>query len=331
MISFETSTYLLAFQEKHGALEPSEKVLFKHGDVNFEDVKKLYTSEGWLGRKVRALPNALGSGIVKTIYHLAVAVIIGIPGAFFDGGKFFQAQIYKIVRDLQEALGYIVLVFNDRLGLYLIEESQFQKTCYDIVPFIRSSPNEPLEGEFMEEAGKVLAGHQKRNEKLFADTARIHLEEGNLDEAIKFLDKILNYELKNSLIVEIIKSCRSKDLLDELNAFLVETIQTYRNNGLLDEANFLLVEHIKAYKNDGLFEDALATTLLIESDNKLKDAHLLTIANDYYEGGSIKKCLAVVESMTDTFLISTFIKKVCKGYIAEGDNASADALRAKYL
>jgi len=51
--------------------------------------------------------------------------------AFSDKGKYFQAHIFYIGRDFQESFGWLLSLFNDRLGQFHIQGSEFHKTCYD--------------------------------------------------------------------------------------------------------------------------------------------------------------------------------------------------------
>jgi len=84
IVFFEKTSYLSAVQERDNL--NTESKLFKHTkanlqftyvDVNAKQFAKKYSDSGWFGRKVIALPEALCSGILKTIYHLAKAIMIG--------------------------------------------------------------------------------------------------------------------------------------------------------------------------------------------------------------------------------------------------------------
>ena len=103
---------------------------FNYDNINFEKFNAKYSSNGWVGRKILAIPMALFSGIIKTIYHLAIAILIGIPRCLFGNSKYLKSQIFSFVRDLQESLGFIITLFKDNYGLYNIQKSQFNKSCY---------------------------------------------------------------------------------------------------------------------------------------------------------------------------------------------------------
>lgn len=137
-IKFEDSAYLFTFlatqeqKDKQAILEYANlNPHFQYGSVNFEQYSIQYKSDGWLARKVFALPMAAWSGIVKTTYHLAIAILIGIPTSLFNEGRRFKANLFNAARDFQECFGRILSIIDDKSGLYHIEESQFHKSCYE--------------------------------------------------------------------------------------------------------------------------------------------------------------------------------------------------------
>ena len=143
MINFEKTPYLSIVNEKEGF--KSDKQIFRHakknlqftyGSVDRQAFDAKYSSDGWLLRKVIALPLAVWSGTVKTTYHLAQAIFIGIPKTYWDGGQCLKAQSFHIARDFQESYGWLASIFNDQYGQFHVQESLFHKTCYDC-----SAPN----------------------------------------------------------------------------------------------------------------------------------------------------------------------------------------------
>lgn len=101
-------------------------------NLEFENFGKYYTPQGWCIRKFIALPCAIWSGLVKTIYHLTKAIFIGIFKARLDGGAYFQSQLYSTGRDLQESMGWVLSIFSDKYGQYHIQESKYHKYLYDL-------------------------------------------------------------------------------------------------------------------------------------------------------------------------------------------------------
>lgn len=96
-------------------------------DVSFEFYSLQYSSEGWLGRKVEALPGFLIAVVIKTTYHIAMAIIVGVPKLFERDSKRFEAELCNAARDIEEAFGYFVVIFNDERGSFYLERSQFFK------------------------------------------------------------------------------------------------------------------------------------------------------------------------------------------------------------
>jgi hypothetical protein len=131
-IRFNDTAYKLAAMPNQTLEVANQKYgQFKYGLVTWETFKNEYSPEGWQGRKMIALPAAAWTGTVQVVYHLAKAILVGIPKALFDRGRYLKAQVFCIARDFQESYGRLTSLFNDRYGQFHIEESQFQKTYYD--------------------------------------------------------------------------------------------------------------------------------------------------------------------------------------------------------
>lgn len=137
-ISFGESTYLSVLKEDKNF--DSEKKIFYYakdnprfsfGNVTYDNFKEKHATAGWIGRKFIALPAAIWSGMVKTIFHLAKAILIGIPKAFSDNGKFLKTMLFYVLRDFQESSGWLVTLVHDQYGQFHVQESNFQKVCYE--------------------------------------------------------------------------------------------------------------------------------------------------------------------------------------------------------
>lgn len=106
---------------------------FSYREASFHSYVEGYSDEGWLGRKILAIPQALWSAVMKTVVHLALGIILGSLNALFDRedkGKYFKAMLFSAVRDLQESFGRVVSLFHDAYGRYHVHEADFHKTCY---------------------------------------------------------------------------------------------------------------------------------------------------------------------------------------------------------
>lgn len=136
-IKFEKNAYLRAVKENETFNEDQkifehakESLKFKYVDVNYQKFAEICSDELWLGRKLVALPAAAFCATLKTIYHLAEAILIGCLKALSDDGKYCQAKFFSIGRDFQEAFGRLVTLLNDKKGQFYIQESRFHQTCY---------------------------------------------------------------------------------------------------------------------------------------------------------------------------------------------------------
>ncbi|HEY4831453.1 MAG TPA: hypothetical protein VIH61_02725, partial [Waddliaceae bacterium] len=129
--NFEINSYLSAVKE-NVHLSSENKIFnhakadlqFKYINVSVQEFNQKYSAEDWFGRKIVALPAAIWSGIVKTIYHLAKAVLVEMIARSGDN-NYFKAQLFYIARDLQESFGWLSTLLNDRYGQYHIQESGF--------------------------------------------------------------------------------------------------------------------------------------------------------------------------------------------------------------
>lgn len=100
-------------------------------EISYHDYCAEYQPKKVAFRKIIAIPMAFFAGLIKTIYHLACAILLGIRDAIKRKGNGFRANIYKISCDFKEAAGYVVTLFNDRRGSYIIQKSTFNKICSD--------------------------------------------------------------------------------------------------------------------------------------------------------------------------------------------------------
>ena len=107
-----------------------ENKQFSYGDTTYEEFSRLYSTDGWIGRKVMAIPQAILCGVVKTVYHLAQALLLGIPKLYAGDFNYIKYKAFFLIRDFQEAFGWLTSLLDDKYGLFHIQGSQFHKTCY---------------------------------------------------------------------------------------------------------------------------------------------------------------------------------------------------------
>jgi hypothetical protein len=68
--------------------------------------------------------------IIKAVYHVGVAVLIGIPMASGDQARSLKRHVFSSIRSLQEGAGFIIRPFHHKLGLFWIEESRYHQQAY---------------------------------------------------------------------------------------------------------------------------------------------------------------------------------------------------------
>ena len=99
----------------------------QHIDISFEEYQSHYVEAGWLTRKVQAVPCFFITIVMKTTYHLAMAIIVGVPKFLDRDSKRFQAELCNIGRDIEEGYACIVVIISDQRGSYHFDRSQFFK------------------------------------------------------------------------------------------------------------------------------------------------------------------------------------------------------------
>lgn len=97
-------------------------------DINSNEYGDYYKDDGWVGRKVQAIPSIFIAVVVKTTYHVAMAIIIGIPQYIInDDQKRLDAEGDNIWQDLNEAYAWCVILIDDKEGSLLRDRSCFLK------------------------------------------------------------------------------------------------------------------------------------------------------------------------------------------------------------
>jgi len=119
----------------------------------------LPSEEGWIGRKVTAIPKALYFGVILTVMELAEA-LFNLPRS----SKQTQLHLFNAACYLQEAWGWLVTLFSDQLGQKIVLESQFMRNCYENpVKVTKTAPKRathtnPLTQEIEELSNKKMNG-----------------------------------------------------------------------------------------------------------------------------------------------------------------------------
>lgn len=340
-IKFEKTPYLRAVKEKDNF--NSEIKIFNHAktalhfkylDVTPQEFNKKYLTIGWFGRKVIALPAAIGSALVKTIYHLAKAIIIGFCKAFSDDGKYSKAQLFYMGRDFQESFGWLVSLFNDRYGQYHIQASKFHKTCYqcflsgDVYSQsepLNSNPNpkrnpltndifqphssskpefpifskHPISKKFPVNSSFNLNNSQPKQNPFFP------LEDDQLQENLNFENHSSN--LKKTYALE-----------NELDEELKNISYLNLDNREIEELHVQLAEK---YLSIDCVEKALKAIDTYYVDTETKNKFIFKIAQAYHEKGENELAIKTFKELSYSAIKkkNTFFMEVAESYYLKGN------------
>ena len=125
---------------------------FHKENITYEEYQNHYKQNNgedeWLKRKVEALPCMFIAVVVKTTYHVAIAIIVGIPQCLTCDTKNLRTECSNIYHDLEEAYAFVIMIFDDQKGSFYFERSQFFKEKNIVVlkkdqDFKPSSTKEP--------------------------------------------------------------------------------------------------------------------------------------------------------------------------------------------
>lgn len=256
-IKFVDSVYLEALKEHKNFSsdvkffqEIKNQLLFKYGEVEKEQFYFKYSEEGWLGRKITALPKAAWSGLIHSTYHLALAILIGIPAVFKGEGKYLIVQLFSFARDLQCAYGYLTSLINDRYGQFHIQESQFQKSCYHYFLAYDLTEKEKVtsekkqgvitskQEEAKEEEAKLQELKLQEAKQQAAKLQEVKQEETKIDEA----EVVIPLETVDESFEEIEKWCKDKTNMSAVKERLIaHNVKNLKDLIALSEAQITLV------------------------------------------------------------------------------------------
>lgn len=167
------------------------------GDVGFSQFKEKFVSD-WSGRAIVAIPLALIAGVVKTVYHLGVAVL----GLMTCDGKQISRGALSFTRDLEEAIGWMITPVWESYGQYLVQESAFYKAIYA--------------------SGQVPARVKKEEKVPLA--AEQYIEQGELSKALKATESYFPFDDRRfNLVVKIAGSFLERGELESA-AHAISTI-----------------------------------------------------------------------------------------------------------
>lgn len=133
-IKFENNCYFDAAKQKEPVI--GVKLKYKYGAVDRNSFNASYIAmneeKNAAGRKKASIPQFLFA-VAKTIYHTASLVFVGLHTLIGTrNSKPLKNSAFMVARTAEKAYGHFISLFNDKIGLYHIQNSQFQITCYTI-------------------------------------------------------------------------------------------------------------------------------------------------------------------------------------------------------
>lgn len=262
-IQFEKNAYYRAvtndkdLNSEFKMLEKAKnKLNFHYGKATRKEFNNDYTVNGWGLRKIICIPAAFYSGAVKSTFHLAQAILIGIVKAPFDNGKYFIAKVYTTAQDFHASYGWLITLFNDRHGQFDVEESEFQQTCYRR----HLSKDELVETDDISE--REISANDVSEVKAF-------IKEGDLDSALAAMEDWKTPEKHYS---------RVKNHAREKGQLVNTIFEQYIKKGELDKATAVIEKYsVKFELLQNLVNEYLTKG---EIDNALKAADNAYSPND---------------------------------------------------
>ncbi|MBA2727535.1 MAG: DUF4116 domain-containing protein [Parachlamydiaceae bacterium] len=112
------------------AISNNYKQQNEYDRVSYTKFSDQYSSDGWVKRKIIAIPAMIYSGLIKSIYHLSNAVIQSI----FRDDRSTSLHISSFKLFQQEGYGWLTILLNDKQGAY-----QLHKICHNALPALESS------------------------------------------------------------------------------------------------------------------------------------------------------------------------------------------------
>lgn len=265
--------------------ELTQKLQFKYGSVRRTEFDKNYLEKGWFGRKIIALPAALWSASIKVIYHLIKALLLGVLRSCSDRGLYFKAQFFYISRDLQESYGRLTSLFNDRYGLFHIQESQFQKTCYDYALLsVAKSPNHSSMASDSKKTSKKmlskLSSDEIRNMFPYSYDSTVNREkfaQFSIADVQSALEKKL---ITDSDILKLLSNEQLQGLqISKLPRYVLQNLIGYGEEAERRFANFKMTEVQMALETGLLDSDSIK----LFSDEQLRSLKLSRLSKELIE------------------------------------------------
>lgn len=178
--------------------------------VSYKEFNAEYRSKNVVYRKILAIPRAFYHGILKTVYHLVSAIILGIGELFKKDRKHFKLNIFVASRDLEAGLGHFITLFKERLGAYFVQESNFNIFFYQY--FTKKYASSSKKTVFLSHSNNaqiLAAANADKDKPQLLKEQRINsspCEQGELNKSVKKTKyEIMSENELNTLTIEQVK------------------------------------------------------------------------------------------------------------------------------
>ncbi|MFN4173862.1 MAG: hypothetical protein ACK4HV_02000, partial [Parachlamydiaceae bacterium] len=316
-VKFDKTVYLYV-QKSKVEFDSEEKILahaknnqdFIVGNVTLKEFEREFKSKGWLGRKIIALPKAAIAGAIKTTYHIALAVIVGSFSTISDDGAYFKAQIFCVLRDLEEAAGWATGLVYDKLGQFLVQESLFHKSCYEA--FCQNNKSEKGSHEISPSRSST-----KRNSPIKPKDPKIPDSPISPNSPIspispnRPISPISPVENKNSAKNETqrVDPAPSQNLIRMIQ---LEKEFDAIGNAKYSERKNLYLNHAEKCFNEGCIDVGLKSIKTSYADNDVKEAYFVKAAEAYINRNEANKAVDVISGIYKTELKEKFYEKAAE-------------------
>lgn len=352
--NFTSSSYLTAFRDRNRDVYTSveiarsvrrEGLQFEYGNVTYWAYAYRYYSSLDLPCflqpvfAVAALPLAAWCAVAQTVYHLALVLIDGLSTLLcmpppVDFCTYMQARVFYVIRDFEEAFGWLLTIFDERLGFYYVDEADFQKSCYDCI-LLDEKVVDP-EGyairqveNYLVQRNRVKAlelanegGNWEFRDKLFEKIVEFDLAEGHLGFALLATQAMgyMLYDKKQQLYEKIALAYLAAD--DQDSALRVVSYISHPDKKF-SAYEKMVSACCKANKPDQalviLQSDGLVT-LSFHMRNSLREQ----VAGCYFDQGDLDKALEVIKMVQhDRKKQDVFTAKVVKELLNRRENERA--------
>jgi len=119
-----------------GEYASAKPLQFSYGDAKYEVYGEKYSNQNEFGRKVIAIPAAICTGLLPIIIDIAKIVFHGIPKAIAGQSSHLKGHVFTLIRHLEKSLGWIMAIFHDKVGTFLISEADFHLDIYKNYPHL---------------------------------------------------------------------------------------------------------------------------------------------------------------------------------------------------